>query len=316
MIQDGTSAGPNGDWIPPADRQANNDILGPNTTGSEMPPSICRLLCAVAFFFLVEVLILAPALALEQEDVARCTSKDNVAPKIRVSSCTELIDAGVVSGKLLAALFNNRGLAYHMGRDYARSIADFDEAIRLDPTSDSAFLNRARSYVLQKKYDLALADYDKAIELDPKNAGAYMNRGNVHHERGDTERAIADYGAAIQIRPADPKAFHNRCGVLLEIGQAEAAFADCNEALRLSPDYTPAFLLRGDANFALARFEQAAADYGAFLRQNPRNAWALYGRGMAKMKTGDEAGGTADIQAAKALSADIEQDFADYFRPK
>jgi tetratricopeptide (TPR) repeat protein len=103
---------------------------------------------------------------------------------------------------------------------------------------------------------------------------------------------------------------------LLEIGQAEAAFADCNEALRLSPDYSAALLLRGDANFALARFEQAAADFDAFLKQDAKNAWALYGRGMAKMKTGDTAGGTADITAAKALAADIDRDFARFLRLK
>jgi tetratricopeptide (TPR) repeat protein len=107
-----------------------------------------------------------------------------------------------------------------------------------------------------------------------------------------------------------------RCGALLEIGQAEAALADCNEALRLRPDDTAVFLLRGDANFALARSEQAAADFDASLRQDAKNAWALYGRGMAKMKTGDAAGGAADIKAAKALSADIEKDFAEFFRRK
>lgn len=290
-----------------------NGILSLNFTGAEMLHSKLKLLRTGAFVTLFATVVLAPGLAMAQEELAQCVGKANVSPRLRVSACTIIIETGVLSGKNLAAIFNNRGLAYQLSSDYARSIADFDEAIRLDPTHGSAFFNRARSYHLQKDYDRALADYDKGIALDPKDAGAYMNRGNLHHERGDTEHAIADYGVAIQIRPGDPRAFYNRCGVLVEIGQAHAALADCNEVLRLSPDYTPVFLLRGDANFALARFEQAAADYDAFRKQDAKNAWALYGRGMAKMKTGDATGGAADIKAAKALSADIDEDFADYF---
>lgn len=275
--------------------------------------SICKLLCAIACLCLLDIPLFTSGWAVTPEDLHRCAGKGNVTPRLRVSACTEIIESDIFSGKDLAAIFNNRGLSYQMSRDYARSIADFDQAIQLDPGHQSAFFNRARSYHLQKDYDRALADYDKAIALDPKDAGAYMNRGSVHHESGDTKRAIADYGEAIQLRPGDPRPFYNRCGVLLEIGEAEAAFKDCNEALRLSPDYTPAFLLRADANFALARFEQAVADYDASLAHDAKNAWALYGRGMAKMKTGDATGGAADVNAARALSARIEKDFADYF---
>jgi tetratricopeptide (TPR) repeat protein len=281
--------------------------------GAEMLRSRCKLLCAVVSLCLLGILIVAPGPALAQEEVARCSGKTKVAPSLIVSACTALIEAGVYSGKDLASTFNNRGLAYQMNRDYARSIADFDESIRLDPTHVGAYYNRARSHYLLKDYERAMADYDQAITLNPKDAGAYLNRGNVHTAKGDYDRAIADFGEAIRINPGEYKAFCNRCDALLEIGQAEAALADCNEALRLRPAHGPSFLLRGNANFALARFEQAVADFDAVLQQNPKDAWALYGRGAARMKRGDAAGGGDDIKAAKALFAGIEEDFASYF---
>ena len=37
-----------------------------------------------------------------------------------------------------------------------------------------------------------------------------------------------------------------------------------------------------------------------------------YGRGLAKLKKGDRHGGDADIAAAKAIRADIADDFARY----
>ena len=37
-----------------------------------------------------------------------------------------------------------------------------------------------------------------------------------------------------------------------------------------------------------------------------------YGRGVAKARSGDAAGGNADIDRAKSIKADIAEDFAKY----
>src|SRR5262249_59514253 len=56
--------------------------------------------------------------------------------------------------------FNNRGLAYHSKNDCERAIADYDEAIRLNPKHALAFLNRGLAYYIKK-------DYDQAIKCAP-----------------------------------------------------------------------------------------------------------------------------------------------------
>jgi hypothetical protein len=48
------------------------------------------------------------------------------------------------------------------------------------------------------------------------------------------------------------------------------------------------------------------------LKINPRRAGPLYGRGLAKRKNGDQAGGDADIAAARAIRADIADEYAKY----
>ena len=40
-----------------------------------------------------------------------------------------------------------------------------------------AYVNRARSYSDKKDYDRAIADYSEAIKLDPRLATAYNLRG-------------------------------------------------------------------------------------------------------------------------------------------
>ena len=62
----------------------------------------------------------------------------------------------------------------------------------------------------------------------------------------------------------------------------------------------------------MGQFDSAIADYSSALRLKPKLASALYGRGLAKLKKGDAAGGNADLAAAKAINATIADDFAHY----
>ena len=67
---------------------------------------------------------------------------------------------------------------------------------------------------------------------------------------------------------------------------------------------------RGFVYLRLERFDNAIADYDAALKINSQMANSLYGRGFAKLKKGDTPGGNDDIAAAKAIQADIAEEFA------
>jgi Flp pilus assembly protein TadD len=56
----------------------------------------------------------------------------------------------------------------------------------------------------------------------------------------------------------------------------------------------------------------AIEDFSSALHIDPKLASALYGRGLARLKNGDKAGGDADIVAAKAIRAGIDGDFMRY----
>ena len=55
-----------------------------------------------------------------------------------------------------------------------------------------------------------MADYTEAIRLDPKLAVAYNSRGNVYYDEGDYDRAIADYNEAIRLDPKYAFAYNSR----------------------------------------------------------------------------------------------------------
>ena len=71
------------------------------------------------------------AIAVTPPQIDQCENKGNVySPELMLSACTAAIESGKWRGK---AAYNNRGNAYFAKKDYDHAIADYTEAIRLDP---------------------------------------------------------------------------------------------------------------------------------------------------------------------------------------
>jgi tetratricopeptide (TPR) repeat protein len=109
------------------------------------------------------------------------SSETDISYELVIFSCSELIELGKEPPKNLAVAFTNRGNGYVLREDYARAIADYTEAIRLDPNSVAAYFGRAGAHSDQGDVDRALADYSAARRLALKNGG----------DRSTSETAIA-----------------------------------------------------------------------------------------------------------------------------
>jgi tetratricopeptide (TPR) repeat protein len=141
------------------------------------------------------------------DDWQDCRQSD---PDRRIAVCTQIINKGGESDKNLARAYFNRGIAHKAKGDLDRAIADYTEAIRLDPKSDAAYHNRGVAQRDKGDLDRAIADYTEAIRLNPKSDAAYHNRGVAHKAKGDLDRAIADYTEAIRLDPKYAGSYSNR----------------------------------------------------------------------------------------------------------
>jgi len=100
----------------------------------------------------------------------------------------------------VAEHYESRGKLYLRNNAYPRAIADFDDAIRLEPRA-TYYLDRGNAYSLKGDQRRAIADFDEAIRLDRTLALAFNNRGMAWKILGDRVRALADFKAAVELQP-------------------------------------------------------------------------------------------------------------------
>jgi len=177
--------------------------------------------------------------------------------------------------------YHNRGYAWYGKGEYDKAIADYDKAIALDGKLAMAYNDRGRAWYAKQEYDKAIADYAKAIELDPKNTWPYNNRGLIWYAKQEYDKAIADYDQAIRLDPKNDAAYHNRGDAWRATGAYDKAIADYDQAIRLDPKYAPSYNNRGLAWYATGAYDKAIADYDQAIRLDPKYAKAYDNRGDA-----------------------------------
>jgi tetratricopeptide (TPR) repeat protein len=104
-----------------------------------------------------------------------------------------------------------------------------------DTASSHDFAASGRSHYANCQFDRAIADFDQAIALDPQNAEAYNARGLAYYAIADLRRAIADFDEALSLNPEIADAYYNRGSAFCDRGQHERAIADFNRALAIDP---------------------------------------------------------------------------------
>ena len=124
---------------------------------------------------LASVGLFAASAAADDWDTCKKSTGDEA-----IAACGNAITSGKLQGADLVTAVGKRGNAYFANGDLDRAIADYSEAIRLDPKSALAFNNRGFAYFSKGDVDHSVADYSDAIRLDPKYILAFNNRGRAY----------------------------------------------------------------------------------------------------------------------------------------
>jgi len=135
--------------------------------------------------------------------------------------------------------------AYYNEKDNKNAFDYFTKAIQNDPDHKEAYFFRAWTYKGPAGYpaqdvDKAIADFTQAIRIDPKYLQAYTERGRAYMKKGDYDKAIADFTEQIRLE-TQPKlnayAYNDRAEAYIKKGDFRQARADIDKALQLDPSH-------------------------------------------------------------------------------
>jgi tetratricopeptide (TPR) repeat protein len=196
---------------------------------------------------------------------------------------------------MCVAALRNRGAIWNEKGVHDRAIADLNEAIRLRPNDTGAFYNRAVAWLDQEEYEKAINDFNEAIRLDPKSAESFRTRGHTRNKMRQYDRAITDLNEAIRLNPNVGRAYFHRGVALVMNGRYDAAISDFNEAIRQDKSYPEAFANRAATWKLKGDYPKAIADFNEAIRLDPNDPIHFYKRGMALMESGDDDRAIADF---------------------
>ncbi len=114
-----------------------------------------------------------------------------------------------------------------------------------------------------------VADMDEAIRLNPSSEDALVKRAYVRMHLGNMEGAVNDTIAAAKISPRSALAYFARGVIWSYFAQHDRAVQDFNEALALDQSHWYAFWRRGNCEFMLGKLDLAISDYTEALRRDP-----------------------------------------------
>ncbi len=173
-----------------------------------------------------------------------------------------------ISPQRSAIALRNRGNSYdHLG-NRAQAKADYDLALRYDPSNASVYFNRG--LLLESEGDTAgaIQDYTEAVRLDPKLIRAFFRRAEAFWLENDAEGALQDLGRAIALDENWAPPYTLRGAIFLQQGRLDLALAALNQAIAGQSTPVQAFTLRAHVFGRISAYERKRADLETAIRVN------------------------------------------------
>lgn len=116
--------------------------------------------------------------------------------------CTRALREQAMTRDNRAATYVNRGVLRMREGLYDKALADYAEAVKLQPDLGAAYLNEGAAHIYRRDFAAALAPLDRAIELDSIDLfAAYYNRAIARENTGDVAGAYTDFTKSLELKP-------------------------------------------------------------------------------------------------------------------
>jgi tetratricopeptide (TPR) repeat protein len=128
-------------------------------------------------------------------------------------------DAYLRAGQPSADLLGLRGLAKARRNDFPGAIDDYTLALALRSNETVLRGRRGWAYLVSGAPQLALRDFEEAIRLDPSSADSFSGRGSAHIALGHFSEAVVDAEESLRHETSDARIYFSAARILAQAGE-------------------------------------------------------------------------------------------------
>ncbi len=165
-----------------------------------------------------------------------------------------------LQGPLRLAWLLHRGAYLEAHKEYTRAIAAYEQALELRPQVTS-HLRIGGIYLAQGRYELAAQEFEEAYRLDTSSDEALLGVGSAAFALGEEGKAIRYWNGALAVNPTNAEAHYRLGMVYLDLHLWSAAERQWEEAAEYAPGearfhfHLGLLLAREDLGEAIAHLE-------------------------------------------------------------
>lgn len=192
-----------------------------------------------------------------------------------------------------------RGRFFLEKRNPEKAIAEFQQAINLDPNYALAYTGLADAYIWQASftsgadtelYGKAKTSTDKALELDPNLADAHSSLGRIKYSHDwDWAGAEKSFQRAIELNPNSVNAHQFYARLLATLGRYDEGLAEIHKARELDPRSADLGVPLYGILEKQGEYDEALKVLQATLEMDKDSQFALRGTGKLYLLKGDYA---------------------------
>jgi tetratricopeptide (TPR) repeat protein len=124
------------------------------------------------------------------------------------------------------------GLIYLAGKNYGKSVNEFNTLLQKNPKHIKALYNRALAFGMLEEYSKAIDDLTACIALRPMYSLAYYSRGYWNELRGNFPDAVKDYETTINLDPKNYDAYLGLAYIYRGLKSTEKSCETINNAIK------------------------------------------------------------------------------------
>lgn len=98
-----------------------------------------------------------------------------------------------------------KGRRFEDALDVESAIAEYEQAVKLDPQFAAALFRLGYLHDLRGNDDRALECYEKAASIRPTHTNVLLNLGILYEDRGEYDKATWVYNRVLAVQPADDR---------------------------------------------------------------------------------------------------------------